>query len=155
MDISYKFLKLDLHTVFTYLGGAKSGFSDKGVLVTQPPMDQMTWNFDDFYRGKSHLEARTGLASIEVTWPWVDQNSKVTHKSPCMQNLKLFCPLGAELPPPPCLRTWTLPPLFENMKVTCKYWWRSGEFGTGGILWQIKSQETECRQILTNRRSAF
>ena len=26
-------------------GGAKSGFSDKGVPVTQPQKDQMTWNF--------------------------------------------------------------------------------------------------------------
>ena len=24
----------------------------------------------DLYRGKSHLEARTGLASVEVMWPW-------------------------------------------------------------------------------------
>ena len=61
-------------------GGSKSGFSDKQVPVTQPP----------------------SLASIEDTWPWLDQN--------CMQNFKSFGPLGAELQAPPYPRTQTLLP---------------------------------------------
>ena len=72
-------------------GGAKSGFYEFWVLVKSGSCD--------LYRSQSHFEARTGLASIEVRWPWLNQNSIVTHKSPCMQSLKSFSP-RAELQAP-------------------------------------------------------
>ena len=48
----------------------------------------------DLYRGQSHLEARTGLAIIEVAWTWLDQNSIVTHKSPLHAKFQVIWSIG-------------------------------------------------------------
>ena len=48
----------------------------------------------DLYRCQSQLEARTGLASMEVTWPWIDQNSIVTHKSPLYAKFQVIWSIG-------------------------------------------------------------
>ena len=66
----------------------------------------------DLYTGQSHLEARTGLDFIEVTWTWLDQNSILTHAN-SMQNFKSFGPLGAELQASPSPRIQTLIPPFS------------------------------------------
>ena len=34
----------------------------------------------DLYRGQKHLEARAGLASVRVKWPWLEQNLNLPPK---------------------------------------------------------------------------
>ena len=66
----------------------------------------------DLYRDWTCSGLQIWLASIEVTWPWLDQNSIVTHKAPSMQNFKSFGLFGAELQAPFYPRNWTLLPPF-------------------------------------------
>ena len=46
----------------------------------------------NLYNGQACSGLQMWLAAIEVTWPWLDQKSIVTH--PCMQNFKKFRSLG-------------------------------------------------------------
>ena len=54
--------------------------------------------------GQSHLEAGSGLVSIEVMWPWLQQKSRDPH----MQNFRSIGLMGAELQAPPCPKNRTL-----------------------------------------------
>ena len=44
----------------------------------------------DLYWGQTCSGLQMWLASIGVTWPWVDQNSIVTHKSPLHAKLQVI-----------------------------------------------------------------
>ena len=45
----------------------------------------------DLYRGQTCSGLQMWLTSIEVMWPWLDQNSIVTHKSPLQANFQVIC----------------------------------------------------------------
>ena len=60
----------------------------------------------NLYKGQACSGLQMWLASIEVTWPWIDQNSIVTHKSPLHAKFHVIWSIG-------CWVTGT--PLSENL----------------------------------------
>ena len=49
----------------------------------------------NLYRGRTCSGLQMRLASIEVTWPWLDQKSIVTHKSPLHAKFQVIWSIGA------------------------------------------------------------
>ena len=87
-------------------GGSKVRVLGQGGACNSDPNGQNEWAFVgyyavlvksrsfDLYRGQSHLEARTGLAFIEVAWTWLDQNSILTQKSTRHAKFQFFWSIG-------------------------------------------------------------
>ena len=48
----------------------------------------------NLYNGQACSGLQMWLASIEVTWPWLDQNSIVTHKSPLHAKFQVIWSFG-------------------------------------------------------------
>ena len=89
----------------------------------------------DLYRGQSHLEARTGLAIIEVAWTWLDQNSIVTHKSPLHAKFQVIWSIGDWVTGTPLSKNPDFaPPLFTKI--------------VGG--WGLKTKNTVCYCVKTS-----
>ena len=72
----------------------------------------------NLYNGQACSGLQMWLASIEVTWPWLDQNSIVTHKSPLHAKFQVIWSFGGWVTGTPLSENRDFaPPLFK------KYQW--------------------------------